>query len=58
MFHKFHKGIRLEKTPLAFLVIGQIEELAKPINAPIVQKNKKAEIFAGIQVENLSSDSS
>jgi len=26
MFHKFHKGMNIDRTPLAFLVIGHLDE--------------------------------
>ena len=55
MFHKFHKGIKIDRTPLALLSVGRIDELVP--SEPRIQIHKPQESFAGIQVENLEDDS-
>lgn len=34
MFHKFHRGINIERTPLALLKLGEIPHLVKVSQKP------------------------
>ena len=60
MFHKFHKGIEIAKTPLIMLQVGQVYQLDKQEQhsedkspSPI---NVEHEAMSGIEIEQVDSD--
>ena len=62
MFHKFHRGININRTPLALLKLGEIPHLV-PQQPKFLQKQKNRErhdpgTFSGIEIEAVDSSSS
>ena len=61
MFHKFHKGLKIDRTPLALLAIGTIDELIPRVTKQLPEKTKaetRPQTFGGISVDDLEDSSS
>jgi hypothetical protein len=63
MFHKFHRGVNIDRSPLALLKLGEIphlvpkKELAKVNFTQKSNQKQEPGTFAGIEIEAVDSSS-